>query len=144
MKTRKMFAGMIAGLILTGITALVAFPIQDPQIQGMMKLGITYTVTIQNGQQLGGVIYCSYYVVMTDGEGNPVAPPKEFHYGTWSYTFHEQGPVVGTRVARLTRHPQAICPNTYYFTVDKRTGTFYNGMIYLFQVEPMAMWSREL
>ncbi len=143
MKTRNLLTGIAVGLVLIDVTALLAYPIQDPQIQGQARPGIHYAVRIHNGQQLGGVIYCNYFVVLTDGAGNPVAMPQVFQYGVWTYNFYERGPITGTRVSHLTRHPVVVCPNTYSFSADRRTGNFYNGMSYLFNMEPIAYWSRE-
>jgi hypothetical protein len=91
---------------------------------------IAYVVRIENQNyvQSGNT---HYLIVLTDGAGQQAAS-QAFRPGIADYTFYENGPVKGTRVARLMRLP--LGPHSNDIPATSKTGIFQGGTTYLFLI----------
>ena len=100
--------------------------------------GITYVVTISH---LNSGLCGSYQVVIKDEAGNIIGSPKAYQEGIDNYIFHENGPVLGTRIAQLERivgSGQYLCNKLVRINPDQITGKFRNGATYLFSLTPVV------
>jgi len=81
-----------------------------------------------------------YQIVLVDGTGRMIAPPKGFIPGTATYTFSESGPVSGERIALMILNTQTkhyICPNELKTAPDVIKGDFNPGKEYNFNLFPV-------
>ncbi len=121
-------------MIFCGINASNVKPLPggDPIID--YKPGLTaYTVHIDDRNNFTGA-GLNYSIVVTDESGSLVVPAQRFRQGELYYTFFEQGPVKGTRIARMILMP--LGPGSYYIAPCSMTGTFLPNTCYLFTVTP--------
>jgi hypothetical protein len=79
---------------------------------------------------------CPLIVELTDGSGMIIGQPRLYIRGENTYYFLEQGPVSGTRVAKLTNmlgeQPADVCIDISLS--DSKTGVFNNGETYKFNL----------
>jgi hypothetical protein len=98
---------------------------------------ITYKVNVHLS---GEVSLCNtYMVVLRDGFGNLVAPPKPYVPGVVEYTFTQRGPSAGKRVASLIMSPYRdnyVCATQLFTSPAVRFGYFLNDLTYEFDLFP--------
>ncbi len=138
MKTRNLLRTVSLGLMIIGMTAFYARPAESPNPIGQAKQAVTYVVNVVHGDHLAGYD-CMYYILLTNERGQLIAPAQAFRLGVWSYTFKETGPVTGTRVAKIVKNPNVICPNAVTFQPDSKSGTFRAGETYTFDLIPIEL-----
>jgi hypothetical protein len=92
-----------------------------------------YTVRIDDRNNFTGA-GLNYAIVVTNESGSLVAPAQRFRQGELNYTFFEQGPVKGTRIARMILMP--LGPGSYYIAPCIMNGTFLPNTCYLFTITP--------
>jgi hypothetical protein len=136
MKTRTLLRAFSLGLMIFGMTAVYARPVESPNPIAQVRQDVTYAVNIIHGDHLAG-FNCQYYIVVTDERGRAIAPPQQFRPGVWTYTVKELGTVTGTRIAKMVRNTQVICPDALNFAPDSRSGIFKGGATYLFNLVPV-------
>lgn len=134
MKTTKLSLIFSIVLIIAGINALKAERQPGGNTSAEIKPSpIAYVVHIDNRNHFTGANQ-NYQIAITDETGRMVAEPQRFHSGEWYYTFYEQGPVKGTRIARMIRLP--LTPGSGTITPCSKTGNFYGNTCYLFTIIP--------
>ena len=80
---------------------------------------------------------CPMFVVLTDGISKRyIGPPKLYQQGINTYYFSEIGPVTGVRTARLFDGSKDQSDDVCYAVSlsDLKTGTFYSGQNYIFDL----------
>jgi hypothetical protein len=97
---------------------------------------INYVVTIHANQIHSGASNLALFVLLTDEKGGLVAPVQAVRPGLSTYTFNENGPVKGTRIARMIYDPISPSSLPFYCAPDSKTGSFQNGGTYLFNLYP--------
>ena len=79
---------------------------------------------------------CPLMVSLTDGSNMVIGLPKLYHPNISTYDFYEMGPVTGVRKARLANsdeyQPDNVC--TIITSSDAKSGTFYNGWNYIYDL----------
>jgi len=105
--------------------------------------GITYVVNIELSSAIG--LCNSYYVTISDRDGNLVASPLPYQEGTNTYIFHENGPVTGTRTANLVEMDKVhhACTHNLYTQPDIKNNRFRNNVTYLFTLHPTRITGDE-
>ena len=135
-KFLKITAGLTMVLFLV-ITAY-AFNTNDPRnVITTNPAGITYIVDINFTGSYG--ICDSYYIMICDEDGVPVAPPKIYVEGVNSYVFHESGNVNDTRVAHMERvltSGPSVCNQPLFASPVSLTTNFASGSTYVFNLYP--------
>ncbi len=100
--------------------------------------GITYVVSV-DASNADGLCH-SYYVTISDNNGNIVGTPKLYHDGITNYVFHEAGPVYSPRVANLEKMENSdhhVCNQTIYTIPDVLNHRFFsNNTTYQFELYP--------
>jgi len=99
--------------------------------------GITYIVDV-NMSNVVSPCY-TYQITITNEEGTPVSAPRIYHPGIHNYIFHENGPVNGTRIARMEKlngQPPVACSLMIYCSPSSQTNNFRNGSTYMFHLTP--------
>lgn len=97
---------------------------------------IKYQVNIQHSNELS---LCNAYLVQIIDENHQmVMPSKVFIPGVSSYTFYENGPVVGVRAAVLVRagYNNFICSQELFTSPDIKSGIFLRAYTYNYLLQP--------
>ena len=131
MKTKVITSALSLVLVLA-FSSLFAARISDPGSAVLLK-AVTYVVKVTPAPNFGTNGH--YLVAITDGNGSKVAPAQPYHQGVSTYTFKESaGTFKGTRVAILIPFPAV--PNGWNIMPDKKSGIFYGGATYQFNLAP--------
>jgi hypothetical protein len=140
MKTTKLLQAISLALIIAGMTAVNSgIYAKQPGNAGFVanKTLVTYQVNISydgiKDQDLSG-----YILILVDGNGRSIAPPKSVIAGIWSYAFQENGPASGVRTARLIKAPHTLGPAIMYQDASIH-GTFDPGRTYVLTMVPFGI-----
>ena len=134
MKTIKITSVLSLALIFVAATSLFAGKAtKTSNLPSDRVKVITYIVKVNENHNLLSSAH-QYLIVMTDETGRQIAPPQVFRNGIWSYTFTEVGNVIGTRVAKML--PALSVPGSAAVSSSSRTGSFFGGQIYKFNLLP--------
>jgi|GEM_PF-2301599 len=137
------FFKIVAGLtmVLFLVSSAYSFTKKDPDNSVIVNpAGITYIVDINFTHQYG--VCDSYYVMVCNEDGTPVAPPRLFQEGVTSYVFHESGNVNETRVAHMERvqmYGPTVCNEPLYAPPASITNNFMSGSTYVFNLYPLVI-----
>jgi hypothetical protein len=135
MKTTKIISAITLVLILAANSLFASrTTINDPvsSVNGKM---IIYEVKVNVTANFPGST--NFLVAITDENGRRVVPAQPFHPGVWTYLFKEAGSIKGTRIAVLVPYPAN--PTGWIIPPSKRSGTFYGGASYLFELTPNSL-----
>lgn len=103
MKTTKIFSIVSVILLISCSTMLYGYTGGSRPGYGYVNNGIRHEVNVVLSVEIQ--LGLSYWVMILDGQGREVAPPKMFIPGTSKYVFFERGPVEGARMAVLVTSP---------------------------------------
>jgi len=96
---------------------------------------IKYQVNLHVNPSIG--ITCDkFFIVLTDENNRIIDKPQHVEWGVTAYYFSETGPVMGTRIARLYESPVGGPVVPFSCDPDVKTGTFHNGVVYIFNLYP--------
>jgi len=99
---------------------------------------IKYIVNVNLAQEQA--ICGSYIVMLTDGDGNMIAPAQPYIQGVYSYVFYEIGhDFVGNRVARMEiseSMDDPVCDQPLVTPPIERFTFYKTGQTYLFNLYP--------
>jgi hypothetical protein len=134
MKTMKLIA--VIGLVMFCMSAIAASPDHVTTPNGGSSEGfIKYAISI-HGPDFYVMPNAHFYVVITDQNGRRIAPPQLVTGLKSIYLFSEQGPVIGSRVARLAEAHDSPSFIPFSCTPDIKSGAFQNGLFYNFNLYP--------
>jgi hypothetical protein len=145
MKTTKIYTAILLTILFTGIYSVNA---ENPASRTSNKLmvgSIVYNVNVSFDRD---ITLCNVYLVqVTDEYGNLVAPAQRFDPATARYTFFEREKTNGKmRIASLVKavYPNHyVCPNELISMPVQKSGPFFNGMVYNFNLYTMKVISQE-
>jgi hypothetical protein len=103
------------------------------------RTNIHYQITIHPGWKLTHNS-CPKLIELTDGSGLLIGQSQLYQTGINTYYFYEVGPVSGTRSAKLINVayvlPDDVCSIISLW--NSRSGTFYSGETYMFNLYESA------
>ena len=141
MKTTKFFSILSLALIFVGVTAGFSKKVEPPSSKSLQNTGIIYQVSIHT--DLSATPCNTYLVQIVDETGRLVAPPQVFSLGINKYSFNEKISTVtnvhSRRVAMLisVKYPDHyVCTSPLFTLPDVKTGPFWAGQTYIFNLYP--------
>ena len=134
MKRKNVILFILSGLVILG---MIAVPLTKQSNALQAKAAgtyIHYQVSVHSFRATDKI--CELFVVMSDQNGNIVAPVQNYNPSMITYHFYEMGPLKGTRIASLTDNPGfgSFCPVTP--PPDSKTGAFEGGKTYFYSLNP--------
>jgi hypothetical protein len=139
MKTTKIYTVLSLALIFAAVTSAFSSTIGKVTNTGTLNTMVRYHVNVSISNDL--TICNIYQVEILDGQGQLVAPAKQFIPGVTGYDFFERGPAKGVRIAALVMvniHNRYICAADLFTTPVGLTGPFLSGQTYRFDLYPQV------
>jgi hypothetical protein len=123
---------VVISILMISLQILVANnPVGIGQVHYQVQIHIPKDLPFNSGNM---------YVAMTNERGMLVAPVQLVHLvhsGLFTYYFNEFGPKTGIRTASLIYNPIGTASFPFFCAPDSKTGTFNNGVTYLFNLYPI-------
>ncbi len=135
---KKLKVSMMSLAMILFVAATV-YPMSSNEPLPTTPPTITYVVNVQMSQKIS--LCNTYHVTLRDQNGVLVTEPQLYQEGVSYYSFHENGPVSGTRIANLEENipsDNPSCTLSIYTEPDVMKTRFRNNKIYFFVLYPLT------
>lgn len=136
MKAIKLISALSVALLLIATAPVYANTNTGSSEQSVIPSAkpIIYEVQIDNSVAFMNLTG-NYVILVTDGNGRPVAPPQRFVPKTFTYYFQESaGIVTGKRIATMILESSPASPHGVVIKPSILNGPFMQGMTYIFRI----------